>query len=701
MAHTTPALFLHGAVNIDYATDFNSDPLSPAFGAAFKWAASVFVNPQAIGVPLETYTFAYDGSNVKVGDWIASSEFGRALRVAEITSAATSTISLVLEDVDSYNALTDTTGTFDGSIPSSACVVFTLNEFGFPVLGPLNESTLPSTAQGNILARFNYVGDYTFPGTGGGGGGSDFLGEPTDGTYEDGAVKGWVPGITKKDDAIDDLNRFLLRALPERPKGIADIDLIFENQPNGIFRPFITVPSYSWKLAKGDILNYVPEKTFNYKDPITPVDSILITTTEIKGVGDGDLGELSFSVNGTLAGSRVLQKGSDIGSYSGLAIIDDYAYPEGTFGVWEALDVRVTANVLDGINEVTLSHTKTGSTSETVVVESFLASPVITNATFNSVALETVYSSGVPHATVASTFKTEMTVENMVGRSYVASEIAGTYNDVTGFVTSITGDKLTDDVGIEFVINLEPTALSWTSLLPATKNWADTPVDFFALNSFRESRIPTGKRILIASDFPNPACLYDNPPFEGVQDGLKRIVLLDGDCPSIASVAYAQDWDSGYSGSLGDLKLWEAPIVGGIATANQTNYSVNYIPVGPDFSTKPATQYLTYKSQMITNRLKLSIDGTYTKLFIKLPGVANEMPNAVNGWWNATKQADNAPLDWPGHANNGDGCLMNKTDDVVEITFGNISSAASSDNVVLIRFVLTGTDAIRSIKILD
>lgn len=699
MAHTEPALFLHGAVNIDYATDFNADPTSPAIGAAFKWAASIFVNPQAIGVPLDTFTFAYDGTHVKVGDWVASSEFGRALRVAEIVSADVNFISVILEDVDSYNALTDTSGAFDGSIPSNTCVVFTLNEFGFPILGPLNEFTFPANAQGNLLARFNFVGDYTFPG---GSGGSDFLGDPTDGSYDDGAVKGWTPGVTRKDDAIDALNRYLAKALPERPRNISDVELSFTNQPNGTFNPARTLESFSWRLADGLIPSFVPGVTFSYKDEIIPIDSILATTTDLTEVGNGDSGTLSVAVNGTITGSHVMTSGDDVGSYTGLDVITEYLYPLGNpAAVWNAMDIRATATVPDGINRFTVSHTETGSTYKDIVVEPLQTTPVISFPGLVPGSHYLRYVSGVPHLLENSEFTVSMSVENLVGRTYIASETLGTCLNDNSFFVALSGDTITNTMNIDLPVLAPLTAFSWTGLTGKHDRSIISPIDFFAMNSFAETRVASNFTAIIASEFKHELDLHETSIFVGIQEGIKRVATPDGDCPVINSVSFDPDWDEGNVGDLGDLSPWEAPIVGGRATADRTDYSTGHIPVGPDFTGKPACQYITFKIKRITNRLKLHIDGTYTGLFVKLPGIPQAMPTAVNGWWNGMKQADNAPLDWPGHSNNNDGCLLTKNEEAVEFTFGNVSSASSTDNVILIRFILEGDDVIRNIRIVE
>ncbi len=690
MAKALPARFLHGAVNIDYATDFQMDPTSPVIGAAFKWAASIFVNPQVIGLPLDTFSYSFDGTHVQVGDWVASSENGRALRIAEIISADVNALSVILEDVDSYNALIDTTFAQDGSIPSNTCIIFSLNEFGFPVLGPLNTETFPEVSQGNLLARFDYIGDYEFPG----GGGSDLLGQPTEGDYSDGAIKGWTVDVTKKDDALDQLNKMLVKALPEQPTKIADAIMSM----NGDARSFNIIDNLAlqgnghtgFRLAGGVIPDNTGDTNIAHSEIITLRSTNASST--LTSVGLGNIGTLTFSINGTESGTVNLTPADETGTYGDMTITSDVDFPAGTTGIWQALTVSMVKTVVDGINKFQIEHSWTGSNSITFVNEPALAAPVITETSAVPATTNVEYSSGVPHLTEGSSFTFGMTAANCVGRVY--SE-----NFIVGFGTSVDYSAklgVVDFPGL--ILNNPPvTATSKQYVLDYTTEAFSGELVFFANNALSRTALGSGIKINYTSS--NHDKLRENPG-TSVQTA-KRVALGSGDRPAVTSLDWDTDFDSGSASAVGDLQLWDAPIVGGVARVDQTNYSVGYHPVGPDFSGKPTTQYVSFKLQSISNRIKLAVRGTYTGLFIKLPGITNEMPNAVNGWWDATKQADHAPLNWPGHANASDGCLINAEENgELDITFGNISSADSTDNMILVRFVLTGTDEISGIRLI-
>ncbi|MNK84985.1 hypothetical protein D3C87_1048530 [compost metagenome] len=486
----------------------------------------------------------------------------------------------------------------------------------------------------------------------------------------------------------------LVKALPEQPTAISDAIMGMA----GDARSFTIVDNLSlegnghtsFKLADGVIPNNVTGKTFPAHSEIISVRTLNASSTLI-GVGLGNVGTLTFKINGTDSGTVDLTPDDDTGTYGDLAIISDVAFPQGTTGIWQALTISMLKTVADGINEFHIEHSWTGSNSVAFVNELAIAAPVISDTSATPAITNVEYSSGVPHLTDGSSFTYGMTATNCVGRTY-------SDNFILGFGTSV--DLSTKLGSAEFpalTLNNGPiTATAKQYVLDYTGEAFSDELVFFANNALTRTALGSGTKINFLGS--NHGKLRDNPGMS-VQSA-KRVALDTGDRPAVASIDWDTDFDSGSAGDLGDLELWEAPIVGGVARVNQTNYSTGYHPVGPDFSGKPTTQYVTFKLQSISNRIKLAILGTYTGMYIKLPGITNEMPNAVNGWWDATKQADHAPLNWPGHANASDGCLINAENGEVDLTFGNISSANSTENMILVRFVLTGTDEISGIRLI-
>jgi hypothetical protein len=139
-----------------------------------------------------------------------------------------------------------------------------------------------------------------------------------------------------------------------------------------------------------------------------------------------------------------------------------------------------------------------------------------------------------------------------------------------------------------------------------------------------------------------------------------------------------------------------------------TNYTTGYLPVGPDYSSKDATQYVTFKfSKAGLSNFKVAVTGTYTELLIGLPGISDNAslsPNAKGGaWWTAKALYNGSGV--PGRA--GDttaGCANGSVaagtgTQTVNIDLGSANTTNSTGNVVLVRFKLAAGQSITSLAI--
>jgi hypothetical protein len=145
--------------------------------------------------------------------------------------------------------------------------------------------------------------------------------------------------------------------------------------------------------------------------------------------------------------------------------------------------------------------------------------------------------------------------------------------------------------------------------------------------------------------------------------------------------------------------LHEASVVGGRAIRDQNDYTKGFMPAGPDYSVKADQQYITFAiNRKAVSQMLVQIRGSYSRMFIKLPGVAAQ-PLSVNGWMDAMKLYDGIGV--PGR-DGEDGCALGKAgygfDQDLRVTFGSESSSNSRDNLILIRFLLTGDNAIQALR---
>ena len=101
----------------------------------------------------------YDGRDVKVGDYIATTSQGRILKIASITNTGPTRVVCVLMDEDQMNAAVDPTQFGESSIDKDDGILFAIKEgkpFIFPLPGVLPGGLTKDFAT-QIFSRFNYV----------------------------------------------------------------------------------------------------------------------------------------------------------------------------------------------------------------------------------------------------------------------------------------------------------------------------------------------------------------------------------------------------------------------------------------------------------------------------------------------------------------------------------------------------------------
>lgn len=100
----------------------------------YQWLLNVNVFRQDHGSHLTREPYTYNGLDIKVGDWVASTSNGRCVMIVSITEKTENSVSMIVEDVDRYNTFQDPLG--DGSVGTSQCVVFQVNDNALPILDP-------------------------------------------------------------------------------------------------------------------------------------------------------------------------------------------------------------------------------------------------------------------------------------------------------------------------------------------------------------------------------------------------------------------------------------------------------------------------------------------------------------------------------------------------------------------------------------
>ena len=123
---------------------------------AYRWTVTLDIPEALVHSSHETTRqFLYDGRDIKVGDYIATSNDGKFLKIISITSQTNQSCVCVAEDEDRLNTFQDNTGNADGSIPTVEGFLFQVKN-GYPILYPLLPdllSVFPNIGA-QILSRF-------------------------------------------------------------------------------------------------------------------------------------------------------------------------------------------------------------------------------------------------------------------------------------------------------------------------------------------------------------------------------------------------------------------------------------------------------------------------------------------------------------------------------------------------------------------
>jgi len=133
----------------------NDNTNDPYIGLAYQWQVTITIQPQ----PHSNHTTAtpnyFTGQDVKVGDWFASGQYGRANLITSIVSADFYSVTCILEDYERYNLFTDPNQSGVGLCdPGVNGIIFRLGGDGLPALGPIDDFYLPTKSVEDLLARF-------------------------------------------------------------------------------------------------------------------------------------------------------------------------------------------------------------------------------------------------------------------------------------------------------------------------------------------------------------------------------------------------------------------------------------------------------------------------------------------------------------------------------------------------------------------
>jgi len=524
------------------------------------------------------------------------------------------------------------------------------------------------------------------------------LGTPTDGSFTNPAYTGAKPpavtlsSTEKVVDAIDAINTIMGLLLPAQPTPLGGETLTLTGSGTALLCSGATDNSGGGIPAAGST---VVRTTTSVTDGLSPVSTQL---------GDGATGTLTLYANGSpVSGESYTFTGTPVGTAKStgvLRVLNNNWYPSSTPGFFQAYDPGVVAYTASnrGYNTLQLRHSTSGNTSVAGFVKDDISvNPVVSAVTVSQGTFNSISSSGVAHYAANSTLSCGASITNLAGQCYVSNPLS-----VSGPGTSLTNPGLTLPMAAETL----STTMSGQSFTVSGNHHQITNITVTGTNPNGSGSANSATNLLIKSGTTNgdSGKIYE----EGITakaTTATRVYLgnTSGDTPSpLTTTAWTSTQLLNAAGYT-----QEATIVGGILKCDTTNYSTGYLPVGPNYSTKASSQYITYIfNQAACSSLTINITGTYSRFWIALPGVSNNnsiSPNALGGvWWDGFSLYNGAGV--PGRTGDSiagcaTGTVSTGTTGSYSLTFGTQSSSNSTSNAIYVRIKLTTGQSVTALSI--
>ena len=125
----------------------------------YQWTVIMSVTNQDHSWGGSTTPYVYNGSDINVGDYIATQSQGRVYKIVEVTSIDGAMATLVVEDDLRLNTFSDMEQAGDGSMPTEMGLIFEISN-NKPILFPLPD-ILPNTLNYEFATQIQTRWDYT------------------------------------------------------------------------------------------------------------------------------------------------------------------------------------------------------------------------------------------------------------------------------------------------------------------------------------------------------------------------------------------------------------------------------------------------------------------------------------------------------------------------------------------------------------
>lgn len=447
------------------------------------------------------------------------------------------------------------------------------------------------------------------------------------------------------------------------------------------------------------------------------------TTTAIENVGTGESGTLTAYIGGIVSSSVTLTSANNSGTYGSLHILNqDYHEIDSSIaaGFWSVITCYINGTVSQGSGwySTSIAHSNDGSTDPLnwYADLSDPGTPTITNISLTPSSVHLAYSSTIPHYTSDTTFALGFNVNRLSGDTYPVSD---------EFVTCSSGGAFSQPANVSYATASIATPLArnlYVSSGSASINTICNVVSGFGstTNSYGPTVTVDNSYHTATSMFtPNGTVLYKTGNTTAIDE--TNIIVAPGVGVGSANAKRIENPGFGenpaytglealFNSETSTLETYDATVVGSVLRHNNTNYSVGYLPPGPNLTNQGVTQYFTFKiTRAAVSKFDFKFTGTLAGAWVALPGSSIDTTAAsTNGWLPLTENYVGAGVPGTGTGGNGyNGCAVGgvlpintpQTEKSVTVTFGTETSSNATNNEIYLRIELTSGQSLTALSI--
>jgi hypothetical protein len=154
--------------------------------------------------------------------------------------------------------------------------------------------------------------------------------------------------------------------------------------------------------------------------------------------------------------------------------------------------------------------------------------------------------------------------------------------------------------------------------------------------------------------------------------------------------------------SSSEVQIYECVVRGGVLRHDQINYSIGFLPVGPNYSSgRSGEQY--FQLQIIRSQVsefRISVTGSYAGCWVCMPNNSawTSSLSGTNGWANMFQAYRGAGIPTSAEPGCSSGGIMTGSSGTFTCVFGTESSSNDSNNRILIRWRLNSGQSITAMS---